>query len=171
MLRLSPKRLRRPTLALDRAIAALVLCLAVVFTILPASSGRYTLDLPLILMASSFFYLIFRGKISPSKDLPQFPSPNRIRRISHIVFVISISLSIWLLWSNLYYRPPLYFVLILVAASSILLDIFCLEEKGLRAFVPLFKIILLSLSVYGSIYYEFPGINGVDPWWHNNSIQ
>jgi hypothetical protein len=59
-----------------------------------------------------------------------------------------------------------------VAAASIVLDVFALSEtKRLGTYVVLFKIIALSLTIYAGIYYQFPGIYGVDPWWHNQWIQ
>jgi len=59
-----------------------------------------------------------------------------------------------------------------VAAASIILDIFCLnEEKSTHTFIALSKIIALSLIIYAVMYYQFPGIYGVDPWLHSGWIQ
>jgi hypothetical protein len=59
-----------------------------------------------------------------------------------------------------------------VAAAAIILDIFALDEKkGSHVSIVLFKIIALSLTVYAGIYYQFPGIYGVDPWVHNGWVQ
>jgi len=86
--------------------------------------------------------------------------------------MISLSFSIWLLWSNLYYRPTLYFALVLVTAASIILDIFYLDKiEKTQTYTILFKIIILCLSVYAGLYWEFPCILGADPWRHNVSIQ
>jgi hypothetical protein len=59
-----------------------------------------------------------------------------------------------------------------VAAASIILDIFCFnEEKNTHTFIALSKIIALSLITYAGIYYQFPGIYGVDPWLHSEWIK
>jgi len=59
-----------------------------------------------------------------------------------------------------------------VAAASIILDIFSLrEQKGSHIFIALSKIIALGLITYAVMYYQFPGIYGVDPWLHSEWIQ
>lgn len=120
----------------------------------------------------ALFYLLLRNKLTTSVPLSLFQLGRRIRLISHIVFIISLSLMIFIMWSNLYTRPPVFFFMIVVAAASIILDIFSLDEtKRSHISITLFKIIVLSITVYLSIYYEFPGIWGVDAWWHNGWIQ
>lgn len=158
--------------ALDKVIAVIILCIGISLIAASLILKHYAIQLPLIISVSSLLYLLFRGKLSQIESLPAFIERNRIRPLSHIIFIISLSLSIWLLWSNLYYRPPLYFALLFVAAASIILDIFCLnEEKSTHAFITLSKIVALGLITYAVMYYQFPAIYGVDPWWHNEAIQ
>ncbi len=164
--------MKRHDLALDKVIAILVLCTGIAAIAASLMLEHYGIHLPLIISISSLLYLLFRGKLSQIESLPKFGETNRIRSINHIFFIISLSLSIWVLWSNLFYRPPLYFALLLVAAASIMLDIFSLnEDKSSHISIPLFKIIALSLLTYAGMYYQFPGIYGVDPWLHNMWIQ
>jgi len=136
---------------------------------------HYAVQLPSILVASSLFYLLFRRKLSQDGSLPMLlrgANRNLFKSVAHIIFLFSFSLSIWLLWSNLYDRPPLYFALILIAAASIIIDILYLsDEKTSHTVIALFKIIALAVSVYAGIYYLFPGIYGVDPWWYNEWMQ
>lgn len=75
--------------------------------------------------------------------------------------------------NNLYnYRPPIYFALLLVAVASIILDTIWLnKKKRSHIFIILFKIIVLSLSVYALIYFAFPGVYGGDTWEHNYTVQ
>ncbi|MFC1864245.1 hypothetical protein ACFLYG_00230 [Chloroflexota bacterium] len=120
---------------------------------------------------SSLFYLVFKKKLR-GDYLLGFQLADRARTINHIAFLATISLSLWLLWGNLYYRPPIYFVLLLVAAASIILEIFSLDEdKHSQVPIILFKIITLSLILYGGMYYQFPGIFGADPWGYNFWVQ
>ncbi len=162
----------RHSFTLDKLIAVLVLCLGAAFIVWPISLKHYGVHLPAILLASSLCYLLFRGKLSQGKELLRLQEASRIRTVANIIFVVSFSLSIWLLWSNLYYRPPLYFALILVAVASIILDIFCLNEaKDWHIHATLSKIIILSLTIYAGVHFEFPGIYGVDAWWHNKWIE
>lgn len=157
---------------MDRIIAFILICIAITFIVWSISSGHYGIQLPVILLVPSSFYLRFRDRIFQDVSLSRFPESNRIRLITHTIFIISITLILWLSWSNLYYRPPLYFILILAAAASIILDIFYLNEtKTSHITIALLKIIVLSLITYAGIYYQFPGIYGNDPWWHNEWIR
>jgi len=166
------KKLLQSDFALDKIIAILMLVIGVVVIVWSLSRGHYGVFDPSVVAIASLLYLLFRGKLSKAESLLESRGTNRIRLFSHLIFIIGLTLSIWLLWSNLYYRPLLYFVMVLIAAGSIILDIFYLDEgKYSQVVVTLFKIVILCLSVYAGIYYQFPGISGVDCWWHNEWIQ
>ena len=167
-----PRHVTKRDLALDKVVAVLLLCLSIIFVVWPISLKHYDIFIPGIFLVSSLLYLLLRRRVSESALAPRFKSGDRFRLISHIIFMVCLSLSIWLFWHNLYYRPPLYFVLLVAAATSIIWDILSADQtKRSHTFVPLFKIIVLSLAVYGGIYYQFPGILGVDPWLHNQWMQ
>lgn len=172
MFNIFSRQLTKRDLALDKFIAILVLCVAIAFIAWSISLKQYGVTLPGVLLVSSLLYLLLRKRLSAGAGTLQLRLGNRIGSLSHIIFVISLSLSIWLLWSSLYYRPPIYFILCLVAVASIILDIFGLDEtKSSRTSVVLFKIIALSITIYAGIYYQFPGIYGVDPWGHTELIR
>ena len=159
-------------LGFDRVTAILAVSVGIAFVAWSISLKNYRIETPGILLVSSLLYLLLRKRLSTSEGLPQFQLGNRIGLLSHIIFVISLFLSVWLLWSNLYYRPPVYFILCLVAAACIILNIFGLDEtKRLHTAIVLFQIIAVSVTIYAGIYYQFPGIYGVDPWGHNRLIQ
>ena len=158
--------------ALDKVIAIIVLCASIAFIAWSISLKHYDVVVPGIFLVSSLLYLLLRKRLSIDAQLPHFKLGDRFGLLSHIIFIVCLSLSVWLVWNNLYYRPPLYFVLLLVAAASIIWDILSLNQaKRSDTFVALFKIIALSLTVYAGIYYQFPEIYGVDPWVHNEWIQ
>jgi len=159
---------------LDRIVGGIILLLGVLFILLQYLFRYSTTSLAItgILLISAILYLLFRNKILEGGYLPQLQLTNRARLANHIVFIVTISLSMLVLWSELYYRPLLYFALVLIAAFSIILDIFYLNEaKTSHAFIALSKIIALSLITYAGIYYLFPGVHGSDPWWHNAWIE
>lgn len=159
-------------LALDMIIAVIFLCVSLIFIIWAIITKHYKIQLPFTLLVSSLIYILFKEKLSLGEDKIKFAESNRIGIIANIIFIASLSLIIWLTWSNLYYRPPLYFVLVLVAAASIIADIYCLNAtKRSQITIVLLKIIVLSFLIYAGIYYEFPGIFGSDPWWHNDWIK
>ncbi len=119
---------------------------------------------------ASILYLIFRKKILQSNGISQFRVSNRLKLLNHIVFIASVTGSIWLLWTTLYYRPLIYFVLVAIACGSIAGEALYSEKKE-QAWLVLLKIIIVGITVRAGIYYGFPGIHGSDPLFHNAIIQ
>jgi hypothetical protein len=163
------KKLIKRKYALDQVIAIALLCLSVLIIILSLILNYFSgIPLTSAILAGALVYLLLRNRLATGVTMSPFQYGSRIRSLCHIVFIITLSLMIYITWSNVYYRPPIYFVLLLVAAASIVIDIFALDEtKRLQIFITLFKIIILSLTVYLSLYQEFPRILGIDSWWHN----
>lgn len=158
---------------MDKNISILMVCAGIVAAAMSIGAGVYTVVVPYVVIIAALLYLLLRKKLSRGGDLPQHHGYNQFRSVSHIIFVASLALSIWVLWSYLYFRPLCYFALLLVAAASVILDVLNLdEEKVLHISVVLLKIIALSLVMFAGIYYEFPGLYGSgDPWWHNEWIR
>lgn len=167
------KETEKNVFSLDRVVAMLLLAAGIIIIFLCVSwLNYYQIHLFVIISAASLFYLLLREKIFLNIDYTIILKTNRIYIINHIVFILSLSFSIWLLWENLYYRPPLYFALVLITAASIISDIWYLnEEKNSSPYMILFKIIVLSLCLYAGIYWEFPGLIGADVWWHHQWIK
>jgi len=115
-------------------------------------------------------YLIFRKRILQSNGISQFQVSNRLKLVNHIIFIISVTWSIWLLWTTLYYRPLAYFVLVAIACGSIAGEALYLEKKE-QAWLVLLKIIIVGITVRAGIYYAFPGISGSDSLFHNAIVQ
>lgn len=156
---------------LDRTIAIILLITTIVWQILSISKGHYGM-LPTVILFSSTAYLIFRDKISFNDNLPEILESNRLIVFTHICFFFSVSLLLWLSWNNLYYRSPLYFIVVLIAACSTIINIFCLNNiKVFNVTIVFIKIVTLSYVIYAGIYYQFDRIYGIDPWIHNGWIQ
>lgn len=164
---------KKALLNIDKIIAMILSIIATIFIITTFSKGHYYgLHLPIVILFPSIVYFLFRDNNSSNENLPEISESNRLLVITHIFFSISVTLLLWFSWSNLYCRPPLYFALILIAAASIIINIFCLNEtKNFNVVVVLIKIITLSYIIYAGIYYQFEGIYGTDPWLHNSWIQ
>lgn len=167
------KAISRTIPSLDTIIAILLLAIGIIACILFTVIWHYYQIATLVIVAgASLFYLLSRSKLSQAVILPYFHEAHQLRLLTHIIFVVTLSASMWLLWNNLYYRPPLYFALVVISGASIILNIlYSNEERDLQKNVILFKIIILSLFVYGGTYWEFPGIFGADPWRHITMIQ
>jgi hypothetical protein len=165
--------MKRQILQIDNIVAVTILIIDIPLIIL-----SYTLQHPGVLpmltaiLVAPIIYLLFRNKlvrdVMPIADHFSIS----IRIMIHILFVISLSLSIWILLQSQYNRPYIYFICVLIAGLSIVFDIFSVDQnkKGHIAIV-LLKIIFLSLSIYAGIYFQFSGFYGVDPWIHNIIIQ
>ncbi len=167
------EQLTKRNYTLDKVIAIAVLCASIILIALSIGLKFYSgVHLLAAILVGALSYLLLRNRLLTGAELPQLQLGSQIRSLSHIIFVISLSLIIYLTWSNLYYRPPIYFIMCLVAAASIVLDVFALDETK-RSHTPfvLFKIITLAITIYSGLYYQFPGIYGVDSWWHNRWIQ
>ena len=156
---------------LDRTIAIILSIIAIIFVIYVLSKGHYS-TIPIIILFSSTAYLLLRDKKSFHENLPEILVSNRLSVFTHIIFFLSVSLLLWFSWSNLYYRSPLYFVVVLIAAASIIMNIFCLNNtKSFNVVIILIKITILSYIIYAGVYYQFEGIYGTDPWLHDGWIQ
>lgn len=123
-------------------------------------------DLGIVLILGGITYIILNKKISSSNTSngeQAKQSDRTVVLITNIIFFASLAASILVLRSNLYYRPPIYFILCSVAAASIGIEI----AKGLsRPGLIIIKIIILALSVKAGIFYEFSTLMGADTWVH-----
>lgn len=164
--------MKRKILSLDQAIAALALIGGFSLTALSVGMGHYGVILPAVVILSSSIYLVFRNRLVKGITLSSSSISKNWELISHLIYLVSISASVWLLWSQLYYRPLLYFITVIVAAGSIVFSIVRMgPPRTMSITIILLKIIILAGSIYAGKYYEFYGIYGIDPWWHNIAIQ
>lgn len=116
----------------------------------------------------SIFYLLFKKKILIENDL-YLLSLNRVKSlffIGGISFFLSISLLIIFTQQIVYCRPPIYFLICIIASVSILIQIFCANFNKYSSLVILSEIIIIAIVINATLYYEFPGLLGQDPWWH-----
>jgi len=122
----------------------------------------------------SLLYLLFRKKMLTVTNLCSSSSNKNksLFLIGGAVFFLSVSLLILLSHQIVYYRPPVYFLICLIASASILFHIFYsnLTDKRSILFI-LSEIIILAILIKASLYYEFPGFFGQDPWWHTQWIK
>jgi len=117
-----------------------------------------------ILLISSV-YVFIRPKIRSQREIASISIPPRILSILDIIFwsLLSIALLIW--YSNLYYRPVAYFIIIPILSAIIALEIFSSHDSH-RFWPILLKIVVLSLVIRGGIYFNYPSIMGYDAYFH-----
>ncbi|QIB91933.1 hypothetical protein [Methanosarcina mazei] len=81
------------------------------------------------------------------------------------LFFIFFTLNILIIYfrPNLYERPLIYFVFTSLMVGIVGLELFLKDNK---ISLSLLQIVLIGLSVSWSQLFIFPGLLGVDPWWH-----
>ena len=95
---------------------------------------------------------------------------SRAHKVLTALFFGSISVSIVLLYTTVYSRPPIFFVLTALIAAFIAIEIAITSNtKHLPSI--LLKIIVLAILIRASVYFEFPSAIASDPSWHSGFIQ
>ncbi len=122
-----------------------------------------------ILIASALYFLL-RKRLLKANETFDFKPTQKFIYINNIIFFLALSLSVWLLYTTLYSRPAFYFILVALACASVALEILYSDRK-LTGLI-LIKILLIGITLYGGIYYEFPGdIVGADTRFHNPNTE
>lgn len=109
-------------------------------------------------------WLVIRKKHSFSFT---FQESRNLTYLCASLFFIIFTISILLVYfrTNLYERPLLYFISISLMVVILILEIMSSNKKALL-FI-LIQIILLGINIAWSQLLIFPGILGVDPWYHS----
>lgn len=151
---------------LDVVLAIIGTSLSLVILYLSYFSGLSQQDFGFVSLTACLVYLVFKNKIKQHNS-SMFLNNTQLF-ILNLIFLVSFVASILLLRYNLYYRPPLYFVLVSIAFATIAIEILSTQENESNIKLIIFKIILLSLSFRIGIFYEYPGLMGTDTWFHIN---
>lgn len=161
----------RFNISLDIIASFFVLVFGLALIIISFAAKDTLSPIGTVIFLSSLAYLILRGRLSQEHHSPSLEANNSLRKLNQVIFIVSLCTSIWLLHDSLYFRPLPYFMLTLIAAASIIWEIFYSgDSKSTQAFI-LGKVIALGFIFRAGIYYEFSGIYGVDPWFHNFVVQ
>lgn len=93
----------------------------------------------------------------------------RVARALDVIFLISLVVAAYLYWGSLYSRS---FVLLLeLAAVGVLLFARSVYAPGFREGIVVLEIILYGIVLRATVFWEFPGSVGIDPWYHQVFIQ
>lgn len=124
-------------------------------------SGRVVITIFSMLLAS-IIYIIYRNKKN-KQDNNQYITTQIL--CIYIIYLLLFNISNYILYFNLYVRPPVYFVIISVLSIIVIFEIDLTKSAAQEAII-IFKIILISISLRLGILYEFPGLLGIDPPYH-----
>lgn len=151
---------------LDTFLAIVGTILSLIILYLSYFSGLAQQDFGFVSLIACLVYLIFRDKIQEYK-YNSLTCLNKTQILTlNIIFVISFIISVLLLRYELYYRPPIYFVLVSIAFATIAIEILNIRESEPDVKLIIFKIILLSLSFRAGLFYQYPSLIGTDTWAH-----
>ena len=126
-------------------------------------------DIGFVILTTSLIYLVLRNKFKKTTFTPLKIS-HRGKLVLNIIFFIAFSITLWIWYTQLYCRPPSYFILISLLAGIIAIEILYFKE-GAPVWSILLKILLLSANIRAGIYYNFPSIMGADAYWHAKMAQ
>lgn len=149
---------------LDRTIAVLGIMLSVLLIVSGGVFGRVLyLFMGILVLFSCFLWLKIRNSHSFKYPLPESRTLTLIFLISFFVLYILSVLSVHLR-PNLYERPLLYFILTALMAGIVACEILVSGRRHTPLI--LFQVILLGVSIAWSQLLIFPGLLGIDPWFH-----
>ncbi len=116
-----------------------------------------------MILASCLIYLV------TNKDFqshPDFSGSSIKTKILAVIFFLLYALSILILYfrPNLYERPLVYFILIILMSGVIACG--CLNAERQHIWLILIQIILLGVNIGWSHLLIVPSLIGIDPWYH-----
>lgn len=154
---------------LDLVVALVLSILGVLILFLSWYAKLLQYDIGLILFFSPLIYILFKNRFFKESFDNSKNTNNMMIQLLNLVFIAVYTLSIVLLYFNLYHRPLSYFILISLLSSFIVIEIVHLKVKA--SSVPiLLKIIMLSLNIRYGIFYEFSSLIGNDLFKHAKLI-
>lgn len=152
---------------MDLLCGLIGIVLGLIITILSVFGVINQVLIGLTILSISSIYIIIRPNIRSHHEIAPISISPHLLSILNIIFwsLLSIALLIW--YSNLYYRPTSYFIIISILSAIIAVEIFSATDS--HRFWPIFaKIVILSLVIRGGIYFNYPSIMGYDAYFHTD---
>ena len=155
---------------LDKIFAVIGVFLSLLMIVLGGvGSGNIVfLLVGVLILLSCLIWLVIRKKELLTFHFPTSGTGVKFWAVCFFVLYITSVVAVYLR-PGLYERPILYFFLTAFMAGAIALG--SLNAGRQHAGFILVQIILLGISIGWSQMLIFPGVNGVDAWYHSNIIQ
>lgn len=128
--------------------------------------GSEQRDIGLTIFFASLIYLLLRKRLLACREV-DIPSKKTTNLLLNIAFWSLYTVTIILLYLNLYFRPTSYFILISLMAGIIAIDIL-FYRQGHSVLPIIVKIFALSVNIKAGIWYNFPTFSGSDVYWHSS---
>ena len=166
---------------LDIYFAYFGACIGLIFLIISIVLGMSIVIKEMILFSSfAFFTYIVLQKHIPKEsyvdeqnvDFKNYKSKRIYLYLINVAYFILITLCFILSYTYLYERSTLFLIIVCITAILLGIEIiqFQTNFKFLSSFWTFSKIIVLAILIRSSIYYQFPGVVGVDPFYHIDFI-
>ena len=154
---------------LDLIVASVIIFLGIIIIFLSWYAKLLQYDIGFIFLFSPLLYIIFKDHLC-REPFDNFKGINKIILHSlNLLFITGYTISIILLYFDLYHRSLFYFLLISLLSSVIAIDIVTLKANANPVPI-LLKILLLSLNIRYGIFYEFNSLIGNDLFIHAKLI-
>ena len=116
-----------------------------------------------VVCTSALYLLVYKKYKVGSNTINLNLSPAIMKALNLLFFLLVILINYT--FHSYLYRPPIYYIFIVLCCALIVLDI--LYGKNQHYFFwTLFKIFIIALMLRANLLYEYPGFYGVDPWTH-----
>jgi hypothetical protein len=123
---------------------------------------------------SCLIYLFMKRRMigfqNASQAYPYYEGGKKVLFITNIMFISIFLYSIFsvIFRPELYSRPFEYFISISILVPLIAIEIFSTPVFKKYIVLTLIKILLLIINLTYSLQLIYPGLAGIDPWWHQN---
>lgn len=88
----------------------------------------------------------------------------------NIIFFCLLSASIIIISQHIYSRPLIFLVLVTIMSGILAIEIVVNANRAYLTFI-LAKIFIIGILLRASVFYQFPGPVGIDPWYHINFVE
>jgi len=121
------------------------------------------------IFGASLFYLVLPHSLKTTQYYNLFIEFNITKKyILDITYFCIYCISLIIIYFDQYHRSIIYFILLSLLATLIVIDI--LSKDKFWFFLIVFKIFLLALNIRYGIFFEFNGLSGGDIWTHAKMI-
>ena len=152
---------------LDLVIFSYIVIFGISVTMMSAflGIGQYGMGIGALLASAVYGIYRYSDLVSLNKeDISSFSIQHY--KISTIMFFILVSAAIILNRRQYQYRPPVFFILIAIAWSTIVIDISTIHNQRWLVYATLIKISFISIIFRATRYYEMATIPGNDTQFH-----
>lgn len=155
----------------DVFVSVLLIVFGITFIVLGFKFKVDRLEqISIFLILAATIFLVLRNRFPKNYDFiygKEFSRKTFV--ITSIIFYISLIIGMLIINQDLYSRPLSFLLVISLLAGLVAVQIISTDDK-VHYYLILFEIIVLGIVIRATVYYQFYGLIGGDPWVHAGSI-